>query len=137
MNFGRITLAAIVGTITYYAFGAIAGGLFAGVYRPYEGVLRPRGAIMGLMPYGLAGTLVAMFIAAAIFAWGYRGGRFVAGLQFGVLIGLFMIFGCVMREYVIINLGLNVEMVEALGQLIGWTLAGAAIGLAYRPAAAR
>jgi hypothetical protein len=31
--------------------------------------------------------------------------------------------------------GVGVELVEALGQLIGWSLAGVAIGLVYRPAA--
>ena len=133
MNFGRITLAAIVGTVTYYVFGAIGGGLFANVYRPYEGVFRPRGAIMGFLPYGFAGTLVAMFIAATIYAWGYRGGRALAGLQFGVLMGLFVIFACVVHDYVIVNVGLAVEAVEGLGQLIGWALAGVAIGLIYRP----
>ena len=133
MNFARITLAAVAGTITYYVFGAIGGGLFANVYRPYEGVLRPRAAIVGFLPYGFAGTLVAMFIAAAIYAWGYRRGRFLSGLQFGFLMGLFVLFDCVVHEYVIVNVGLNVEAVEGLGQLIGWTLAGAAIGLIYRP----
>jgi hypothetical protein len=134
MNFGRITLAAVVGTITYYVFGAIGGSLFANVYRPYEGVLRPRSAIVGFLPFGLAGTLVAMFIAATIYAWGCRGGRALAGLQFGFLMGLFVVFGCVVHEYVIVNVGLNVEAVEGLGELIGWTLAGVAIGLVYRPA---
>jgi hypothetical protein len=41
MNFGRITVAAAVVTVTYYVFGATGGGLFANVYRPYEGVFRP------------------------------------------------------------------------------------------------
>jgi hypothetical protein len=45
MNFGRITLAAVVGTITYYVFGAFGGSFFSNVYRPYEGVFRPRAAI--------------------------------------------------------------------------------------------
>jgi hypothetical protein len=134
LNFGRITLAAVVGTITYYVFGAIGGALFANVYAPYEGVFRPRSAIMGYLPYGLAGTLVAMFIAAAIYAWGYKGGRALAGLQFGALMGLFVIFGCVVHDYVIDNVGINVELVEGLGQLAGWALAGVAIGLVYRPA---
>ncbi|HEY3676471.1 MAG TPA: hypothetical protein VGK84_10820 [Candidatus Tumulicola sp.] len=134
MNFGRITLAAVAGTITYYVFGAVGGSFFANVYQPYQNVFRPRGAIMGFLPYGLAGTLVAMFIASAIYAWGYRKGRILSGLQFGFLIGLFIVFGCVVHEYVIVNVGLNVEAVEALGELVGWTLAGAAIGLIYRPA---
>jgi hypothetical protein len=133
MNFGRITLAAIAGTICYYVFGAVSVGLFANVYRPYEGILRPRSAIMGYLPYGLAGTLVAMFIAATIYAWGYKRGRALQGLQFGVLMGLFVLFGCVVHDYVIVNVGINVELVEGLGQLIGWAIAGIAIGLVYRP----
>jgi hypothetical protein len=132
MNFRRITLAAIAGTICYYVFGAISVGIFANVYRPYEGILRPRSAIMGYLPYGLAGTLVAMFIAATIYAWGYKGGRALRGLQFGVLMGLFVLFGCVVHDYVIVNVGLKVELVEGLGQLVGWAIAGVAIGLVYR-----
>ncbi|HXM06511.1 MAG TPA: hypothetical protein VN936_03565, partial [Candidatus Acidoferrum sp.] len=133
MNFGGISLAAVAGTITYYVFGAIGGSFFSNVYRPYEGVFRPRAAILGFLPFGVAGTLVAMFIAAAIYAWGYRRGRILSGLQFGFLMGLFVIFGCVVHEYVITNVGLTVEAVEAVGELVGWTLAGAAIGLIYRP----
>lgn len=134
MNFGRITIAAVIGTITYYIFGAATSGFFSNVYQPYEGVFRARNAIMSHIPLGLAGTLVAMFIAAMIYAWGYKGGRGLAGLQFGALMGLFVVFGCVVHDYVIVNVGINVEIVEGLGQLIGWTLAGAAIGLVYRPA---
>jgi hypothetical protein len=137
MNFGRITIAAVIGTITYYVFGALTSGLFANVYRPYEGIFRPRSAIMGYIPFGLAGTLVAMFIAAMIYAWGYKGGRALAGLQFGALMGLFVIFGCVVHDYVIVNVGLNVEVVEGLGQFVGWALAGTAMGLVYQPPLAR
>jgi hypothetical protein len=133
MNYGRITLAAIVGTIVYYLFGAIGGAFFANVYAPYAGVFRPREAIMGYLPYGFAGTLVAMFIASAIYGLGYKSGGVGSGLRFGFLLGLFMIFGCVIHDYVIINVGIGVELVEGLGQLVGWSLAGLAIGLIYRP----
>ena len=44
-----------------------------------------------------------------------------------------LIFACVLHDYVIINVGQDVGLVEALGQLAGWALAGAAIGLIYRP----
>jgi hypothetical protein len=134
MNFNRITLAAIVGTITYYVFGAIGGALFANVYRPYTAVFRSRDVIMGYLPFGLAGTLVAMFVAATIYAWGYKGGGAAAGLRFGFLLGVFVIFACVVHDYVIVNVGRDVELVEALGQLVGWSLSGVAIGLIYRPA---
>jgi hypothetical protein len=133
MNYGRITLAAIVGTIVYYIFGAIGGAFFANVYAPYAGVFRSRDAIVGYLPYGFAGTLVAMFIAAAIYAIGYKGGGAASGLRFGFLLGLFVIFGCVVHDYVIVNVGVRVELVEGLGELVGWTLAGIAIGLIYRP----
>lgn len=136
MNFGRVTLAAIGGTVTYYVFGAIGAGLFSNVYRAYAGVFRPREAIMGYLPYGLAGTLVAMFVASMIYAMGYKGGGAGAGLKFGVLLGLFVIFGCVVHDFVIVNVGSDVELVEALGALVGWSLAGVAIGLIYRPATA-
>ncbi len=135
MNFGRITGAAIVGTIVYYIFGAIGGALLANAYRPYAGIFRSRDVIMGYLPYGMAGTLVAMFVAATIYAWGYKGGGIGAGLRFGVLLGIFVIFACVMHDYVIINVGRDVELVEALGALVGWSLAGGAIGLVYRPGA--
>jgi hypothetical protein len=136
MNFGRVTVAAIAGTIAYYVFGAFGGAFFSNVYREYAGIFRPREAIMGYLPYGLAGTLVAMFVASTIYALGYKGGGAGTGLKFGVLLGLFMIFGCVVHDFVIIHVGSDVELVEALGQLVGWSLAGVAIGLIYRPVAA-
>jgi hypothetical protein len=135
MNFGRITVGAVVGTIAYYVVGTIFAAFFSNLYQPYETVFRSRTAIMTYLPYGLAGTLVAMFIAAMIYAWAYRGGRALAGLQFGALMGLFLIFDCVVHDYVIVNVGLKVELVEGLTQFFGWALAGAVIGLAYRPAA--
>jgi hypothetical protein len=133
MNFGRITVAAVAGTIVYYVFGAIGGALSANVYQPYTAVFRPRDAIVGHMPYGIAGTLVATFIASTIYAMGYKGGGAVVGLKFGLLLGLFVIFGCVVHDFVIVNVGSDVELVEALGALVGWALAGVAIGSIYRP----
>ena len=133
MNFRSMALASVAGTLIYYAFGAIGGVFFANVYSHYADVFRPRDAIMGYLPYGFAGTLVAMFIAVAIYAWGYKRGGIGVGIRFGALLGFFLIFACVLHDYVIINVGQDVGLVEALGQLAGWALAGAAIGLIYRP----
>jgi hypothetical protein len=40
----------------------------------------------------------------------------IEGLRFGALIGVFVIGACVAHDYVILNIGLNLALVEASGQ---------------------
>jgi hypothetical protein len=46
---------------------------------------------------------------------------------------VFIIGAGVVHDFVILNVGLNLALVEASGQFFGWLLAGIVIGLIYRP----
>jgi hypothetical protein len=134
MNYGRITIAAFAATVTYYVFGSVGSLLFANYYSAYAAIFRPRDLIMNYMSLGFAGTFIAMFVLATIYAGGYNGkGGAAEGLRFGALIGLFVVCASVVHDYVILNIGQDLALVQALGELVGWTLSGVAIGLVYRP----
>ncbi len=134
MNYARIALSAIAATVAYYVFGSIGGALFASYYSQYAAVFRPREMIVGYMPLGIAGTFIAALAVAMIYAGAYRGkSGAIEGLRFGAVIGVFIVGAGVAHDFVILNIGLNLALVEASGQFVGWLLAGVAIGLIYRP----
>lgn len=134
MHYTRIALSAIAATIAYYLFGSIGGALFANFYSQYAAVFRPREMIVGYMPLGIAGTFIAALALAMLYAGAYRGkGGALEGLRFGALIGVFIIGAGVAHDFVILNIGLDLALVEASGQFVGWLLAGIAIGLIYWP----
>ncbi|HXB81864.1 MAG TPA: hypothetical protein VNU22_00750 [Candidatus Acidoferrum sp.] len=134
MNYTRIVLCAIAATVAYYLFGSIGRALFASYYSQYGAVFRPREMIVGYMPLGFAGTFIAALALAMIYAAAHRGkSGALEGLRFGALIGVFIIGAGVAHDFVILNVGLNLALVEASGQFFGWLLAGIVIGLIYRP----
>jgi hypothetical protein len=136
MNYGRVLLAGLTGTVAYFvAGGLLAGLLFANEYKPYQAVYRSREAVMNYFPLGIAGTFVAIVVLAAIYAKGYEGGRgALEGLRFGALIGLFIVFVVVGDEYVTLNIGGRLAAFMAVGRFIGWLITGMVIGLVYKPA---
>jgi hypothetical protein len=136
MNYGRIVLAGVAAWVAYFVTGGIISGkLIAQEYKPYEAVYRSREAVMNYFPIGIAATLVAMIILAAIYAKGYEGGSgALEGLRFGALIGVFIVFAVVADEYVTLNIGARLALFMAAGRLIGWLVVGLVIGLVYKPA---
>ncbi|MGH9746740.1 MAG: hypothetical protein ACRD59_11600 [Candidatus Acidiferrales bacterium] len=138
MNYGRIVLAGIAGWVAYFVCGGvISRQLIAKEYKPYEAVYRSREAIMNYFPMGIAATLIAIIILAAIYAKGYEGGSgALEGLRFGALIGVFIVFAVVSDEYVTLNIGARLALFMAAGRFIGWLVVGLAIGLVYKPSQA-
>jgi hypothetical protein len=134
LHYTRIALSAIAATVAYYLFGSIGGALFANYYSQYAAVFRPREMIVGYMPLGFAGTFIAALALAMIYAGGYRGkSGALEGLRFGALTGVFIVGAGVAHDFVILNIGPKLALVEASGQFLGWLLAGVVIGLIYRP----
>jgi hypothetical protein len=134
LNYTRIALSAIAATLTYYLFGSICGALFANYYSQYSAVFRPREMIVGYMPLGFAGTFIAALALAMIYAGdNRRKSAALDGLRFGALIGVFIVGAAVAHDFVILNIGRNLALLEASGQFVGWLLAGVVIGLIYRP----
>jgi hypothetical protein len=99
LNYTRIILSAIAATVAYYVFGSIGGAFFANSYAQYAAVFRPREMIVGYMPLGFAGTLIAALALALTYARAYRGKSMaLEGLRFGALIGVFVIGACVAQQ---------------------------------------
>lgn len=126
MNHGRMVLAGLAGTVAYFVCGGvISGQLFAKEYKQYECVYRSREAIMTYFPMGIAATLIAIIILAAVYAKGYEGGSgALEGLRFGALIGIFIVFAVVADEYVTLNIGARLAAFMAVGRFVGWLVTG-------------
>jgi hypothetical protein len=98
MNYPRVALGAVAGTIADFAYGFLVyGNLLTGSLLSQTGIYRTAGAQMAYMPYGAAGIFVAMIAAPsrtpAAQARGVPG-----GITFGALLGLFAIGVAVVRR---------------------------------------
>jgi len=140
MNYKRVFVAALAGFVAYFVFGTVAFTLpamkaeyfrFPAVYRSSEGIQK-------VFPIGMAATLVAMVVLAIVYAKGYEGGNGVGeGLRFGVLIGTFSVCTFVFHNYVNLNIGLRLTLIQAVAYFLEWLLVGVVIGAVYKPAVSR
>jgi uncharacterized membrane protein len=88
------------------------------------------------MPIGMAATFVAILVLAIIFAMIPQGGSALTeGARFGVLIGIFVVCGFVLHNYVNLNIGLKLALGQAVAYFVQWTIVGMVIGLIYKPLA--
>jgi hypothetical protein len=135
MNYGRIALAGIAGTIVYFLVGGLVfGKLIAKYYAPYPGVYRSAEMVQQHIPIGLTSIFLAILLLAVIYAIGYKGGAGAAeGFRFGLLIGIFFACAVVGDEYVTLNIGRELAIAMALGRIFGWVIVGTTIGLVYKP----
>lgn len=132
MNWLRALLAALTATIAYYALGFASGPLLAASFQSSAGALRARDDIFRHMPFGLAGTFVAMLILAVLYTWQTRRGSAVAhGARLGLAIGVLLLCAGTIHEFVIFNVGLGFVVVEGISALVQWTIAGAIVALVY------
>jgi hypothetical protein len=138
MNLPRIAIAALVAWIVDSVYGyAVYGMALAGQFAQFPGVYRPMAAVNANLPLMFAGTLVAMFVAAYIFAKGYEGrGGLEEGLRFGVLLAVFLVGYVLIGEYATMNLGRRFSAYMAAAGVVEWILVGITMGLVYAPAAA-
>ena len=139
MNYSRLALAALAGTVASFAFGFLVLWLVPALINEahkYPAVFRPKETMMAVMPIGLAATFMAILVAAIIFAMIYRGGSgTMEGARFGVLIGIFVVCAFVLHNYVNLNIGLKLALGQAVVYFIQWTIVGIVIGLIYKPLA--
>ena len=136
MNYGRILLAGLVGTIVYFLVGGLVfGKLIAKYYAPFPGVYRSAEMVQTHIPIGLTSTFLAILLLATIYAVGYKGDAGIReGFRFGVLVGIFFACAVVGDEYVTLNIGRELAVAMAVGRLVGWVIVGTTIGLVYKPA---
>jgi len=134
MNYSRIILAALGGTVAYFAIGFLVFTMkpFVAEFQKYPAVYRSQESMKGVMPFGMLGMLLSMIVLALLYAMIYRGGSgAVEGARFGVLVGLFAVGSFVLHNYVNLNIGLKLTIEQAVAYFIEWTVVGPVIGLIY------
>src|SRR5580704_5526034 len=141
MNYARLALAALGGTLGAFAFGFLVFWLVPALINEahkYPAVFRPKEEIMKVMPIGLVATFLSILVAALMFALMHHGrSGATAGAHFGVLIGIFVVCAFVLHNYVNLNIGLKLALGQAVTYFFQWTIIGTVIGLIYKPLALR
>jgi hypothetical protein len=137
MNYSRVILAGLGGMVAYFALGFVLLAIlpladeiikFAAVYRPEE-------SMMQVAPVGMVAMLVAMMALAALYAFAYREDSAVAqGVRFGLLVAVFSAGAFVLHNYVSLNIGLRLALLQAVAYFIQLFAASVIIALIYRPA---
>jgi hypothetical protein len=140
MNYSRLALAALGGTVAYFALGFLVFWLVPSLIEEahkYPAVFRSKEKMMRVMPVGMVATLMAILVVAILFALIHQAGSGTTeGARFGVLIGLFVVCGFVLHNYVNLNIGLKLALGQAVAYFVQWTVVGMVIALIYKPLAA-
>ena len=138
MNYSRLALAALGGTVASFAFGAVVIWLVPALMNEahkYPAVFRPKEEMMAVMPIGFIASFIAILIVAIIFAMIHQSGSGpAAGARLGVLIGIFAVCN-VLHNYANFNIGLRLALGQAAAYFVQWTIVGIVIGLIYKPLA--
>ena len=139
MNYSRLGLAALGGTVASFAFGFLVFWLVPALINEghkYPAVFRPREEMKTVMPIGIVATFIAILVVAIIFAMIHQGGSGTTeGARFGVLIGIFVVCASVLHNYVNLNIGLKLALGQAVAYFVQWTIIAIVIGLIYKPLA--
>ena len=139
MNYSRLGLAALGGTVASFAFGFLVLWLVPALINEghkYPAVFRPKEEMMAVMPIGLIATFISILVVAIIFAMIHQGASgTMEGARFGVLIGIFVVCASVLHNYVNLNIGLKLALMQAAAYFVQWTIIGIVIGLIYKPLA--
>jgi hypothetical protein len=137
MNYGRLALATVGGIVAYFATGGAIFGLvpqMAAEFEKHAALYRPReGADPTPMAAGMIALLVAIFVVTVLYTMLAQAGSGVAqGARFGVLIGLFVVCAFVLHNYMLLNIGLRLTVMQAAAYFIQWAVVGTVIGLIYK-----
>ena len=139
MNYSSLGLAALGGTVASFAFGFLVFWLLPGLIKEghkYPAVFRPKEEMMKVMPVAFVATFISILVVAIIFAMIHQGGSGTTeGARFGVLIGIFVVCAFVLHNYVNLNIGLRLTLMQAAAYFVQWTIVGIVIGLIYKPLA--
>jgi hypothetical protein len=139
MNYSRLALAALGGTVASFAFGFLVFWLVPGLIKEghkYPAVFRPKEEMKTVMPIGIVATFMSILVVAIIFAMIHQGGSGTTeGARFGILIGIFVVCAFVLHNYVNLNIGLKLALGQAAAYFVQWTIIGMVIGLIYKPLA--
>ena len=137
MNYPRLLLAAFAALIVFFAWGFLTEGwLLRKDFAPSAALYRTSDLQMKYMPFGLASVLVGLLAAVVLYA-GWCGGTSgaVKGLQFGLILGVFVACIHSISNLVTMNMDTKLGLEITVSTAIGWVLAGLVIGLVYKPLA--
>lgn len=136
MNYKSLARPAVVAWIVDGIYGYVVFGIMLqGEFARYPGVFRSIEVVNGLLPLLFAGTLLAMFAMAYMYAKGYEGGSGVEeGLRFGVLVGLFLVGYVAITNYVTLNVGRRIAAVTTIAGFIEIVIDGIVIGALHKGA---
>jgi hypothetical protein len=137
MNYPRVVFAAVAALVTFFAWGFLTEGwLIRKDFASSAALYRTSDLQMKYMPLGVASILVALLAAVVLYA-GWCGGTYgaVRGLQFGLLMGVFV--ACIHPISNLVTMNMNTKLGSEIAacNAIGWVLAGGVIGLVYKPLA--
>jgi hypothetical protein len=136
MNYSRIALAGLGATVAYFAIGFLLFALLplADEIRRFAAVYRPPESMQRVAPVGMVALLLSMMALAALYALACRHGSAVAqGVRFGFLVGVFAAGSFVLHNYVSLNIGLRLALLQAMAYFVQWVGSGIVIALIYRP----
>ncbi|HEX2666501.1 MAG TPA: hypothetical protein VHM93_26975 [Candidatus Acidoferrum sp.] len=135
MNYPRVLLAAVAALVVFFAWGFLTEGwLLRKDFAPSAALYRTSDLQMRYMPFGMASVLLALLAAVVLYA-GWCGGTSgaVKGLQFGLIIGVFVACVHPISNLVTMNMDTKLGLEITASTAIGWVLAGLVIGLVYKP----
>ena len=112
MNVSRVALAAVAAWIVDAVYGfCVYGKALESEFARYPDVFRPMAAMNGNLPLMFAGSLLAFFALAYIFAKGHEGGSGLAeGLRFGFVVGVFEFGVMSIGNYATLNVGRKIAV---------------------------
>ena len=138
MNYSRLALAALGGTVASFVVGGLIIWLVPALMdeaQKFPAVFRPREEMGRYMPFGFIASFIAILVVTIIFAMIYqvRSGP-MEGARLGVLIGIFAICN-VMHNYANYNIGTRLAVGQSAAYFLQWIVTGVVIGLIYKPLA--
>jgi hypothetical protein len=140
MSYSRIALAALGATVAYFALGFLLFAFLplADEVRQFAAVYRPEESMQRVAPIGMVAMLLSMLALAALYASAFRGSSSVAqAVRFGFLVGVFGAGSFVLHNYVSLNIGLRLALLQAVAYFVQLLGSGVVIALIYRPIKAR
>jgi hypothetical protein len=121
----------------YFAIGFLLVSLLplADEIRQFAAVYRTPESMKRVAPVGMVALLVAMMALATLYALAFRGDGFYVGqgVRFGFLVGVFAAGSFVLHNYVSLNIGLRLALLQAVAYFVQWLGSGVVIALIYRP----
>ena len=137
MNYPRVLIAALAALIVFFAWGFLTEGwLLRSDFAPSAALYRTSDLQMKYMPFGLASVLVALLATSALYAgWCGTTSSSLKGLQFGLLMGVFVTCIHPISNLITMNMDARLGLEIAVSTFAGWVLTGTVIGLVYRPIA--